>query len=64
MEKIHDTKTGRFCSPNSKPLAKAIGVRLPIDMDAVVREVAGDDLSNWIRVAIAEKLERDQQLSA
>lgn len=30
-------------------------------MDALVREVAGEDLSNWIRNAIAEKLEREQR---
>lgn len=38
-----------------------MGVRLPIDMDATVRELAGDDLAAWIRCAIAEKLEREQQ---
>ena len=43
-----------------------MGVRLPIDMDATVRELAGDDLADWIRCAIAEKLERElkQDMSA
>lgn len=52
----------RFKQVSNVPMSKkAIGVRLPIDMDVVVRELAGDDLSNWIRQAIAEKLEREQQ---
>ena len=38
-----------------------MGVRLPVDMDATVRELAGDDLAAWIRCAIAEKLEREQK---
>ncbi|MBA2749820.1 MAG: hypothetical protein H0U45_14100 [Tatlockia sp.] len=40
---------------------KIIGVRLSPEMDFTVRSVAGDDLANWIRCAIAEKLEREQQ---
>lgn len=32
-----------------------------MDVDTVVREVAGNDLSNWIREAIAEKLEREKK---
>lgn len=35
--------------------------RLPVSIDTTVRELAGDELSNWIREAIAEKLEREQQ---
>lgn len=37
-----------------------MGVRLPMDIDTVVREVAGNNLSNWVREAIAEKLEREK----
>ncbi len=52
----------RFKQAGKVPLAKkAIGVRLPIDIDATVREVAGEDLSEWIREAIAEKLARELQ---
>lgn len=43
--------------------AKIVGARLPLDMDQAVRQIAGDDLSNWIREAIAEKLERDSYKS-
>lgn len=35
-----------------------------MDVDTAVRELAGDELSDWIREAIAEKLEREQQVSA
>lgn len=38
---------------------KIIGARLPILMDAKVRELAGLNLSSWVRDAIAEKLERE-----
>jgi len=58
----HNESTGKFCSPNLEPLArKVIGVRLPVSIDTRVREVAGEQLSLWIREAIREKLEREQQ---
>lgn len=40
---------------------KAVMARLPISMDEAVRKIAGDDLSDWLREAVAEKLEREQQ---
>ncbi len=43
---------------------KIIGVRLSPEMDALVRSVAGQELSEWVRCAIAEKLERDLSQSA
>ncbi len=56
------TGKGYFKLKGAEPLAKkAVMARLPISMDAAVREIAGDDLSDWIRQAIAEKLEREQQ---
>lgn len=56
----HNKETGKFCSPNPEPLAKkVIGVRLPKSMDAVVREIAGDELSEWIREAIASRLRNE-----
>ena len=59
------TGRGYFPVAGAEPVAKKmIGLRLPASMDAVVREVAGDDLTSWIREAIAEKLEREQQMSA
>jgi hypothetical protein len=65
MVRVRDKKTGKFCVPWPEPISKRqIGVRLPESMDSAVRELAGDDLSNWVRQAIAEKLEREQQMSA
>lgn len=38
---------------------KIVGIRLSPSMEAQVRQIAGDDLSRWIRQAIAEKLARE-----
>ena len=65
MKQLHHDENGKFCSPNSKPLAKkVIGVRLPVDVDEAVRKLAGNELSNWVRQAVIEKYEREQQISA
>ncbi len=62
MRKQPFDKRGKFGSPYPEPLAKKIiGVRLPVSMDAAVRELAGDDLSEWIREAIAARLEQEKQ---
>ncbi len=56
------TGKGHFQVKGSEPLAKKpVMARLPVSIDTTVRELAGDELSNWIREAIAEKLEREQQ---
>lgn len=58
----HNEKTGKFCSPNPEPLAKkVVSARLPVSIDRAVRELAGEELSQWIREAIAEKLARESQ---
>lgn len=65
MKKQPFDKRGKFSSPYPEPLAKKIiGVRLPVSMDAAVRELAGDDLSEWIREAIAARLEQERQASS
>lgn len=44
------------------PLAKsALSARLPVHVDKAVRELAGDDISGWLRQAVEEKLERECQ---
>ncbi len=59
------TGKGYFKIQGQEPVAKKpVTVKLPVSMDEEVRRLAGDDLSNWIREAIAEKLEREQQMSA
>lgn len=60
MKKLHFDKQGNFASPNPVPLArKVIAVRLPVDIDPVVRRLAGEDLSSWVRDAIVEKVARE-----
>ncbi len=55
----------RFKLSNDGELAeKAISVRLPLEVDAQVRAMQGQQRSEWLRSAIAEKLERDLQQSA
>jgi len=56
------TGKGYFKTAGAEPLSKhALGVRLPESMEFQVRQLAGDDLSQWLREAIAEKLEREKQ---
>lgn len=60
MKQPRNDKTGKFRSLNPEPLGKKIvGIRLSPSMEAEVRQIAGDDLSQWIRQAIAEKLARE-----
>lgn len=60
MSKVRADYLTRYKQVGTEPMAKkVIGVRLPVSMDASVRELAGDDLSQWIREAIAEKLARE-----
>lgn len=60
--KPHDFKVKGERPLGKKPLA----VRVPEDMDIALRQVAGNDVSAWVREAIAEKLAREtcQQESA
>ncbi len=65
MSNPNPNRATRFAQVGKEPLAKkAVTARLPVSIDKTVRELAGDDLSNWIREAIREKLEREQQISA
>lgn len=55
------TGRGSFQRQGIEPLAKKpVMARLPVSIDTTVRELAGDNLSDWLRSAIAEKLEREQ----
>ncbi len=65
MARVRDERTGKFCLVASEPISKKqIGVRLPVSMEEKLRQIAGKDMSAWVREAIAEKLEREQQASA
>lgn len=55
------TGGGYFKTAGAEPLSEnAMAVRLPVSMDSQVRQLAGDHLSEWLRQAIAEKLEREK----
>lgn len=55
------TGKGYFKISGSEPLAKnVLAVRLPESMDAQVRELAGDDISGWLREAIAARLAQEK----
>jgi len=61
---MRGNRTGKGCYQvqGTEPVAKlALAVKLPISMDAAVRERAQGNLSAWLKEAIAEKLEREQQ---
>ena len=56
------TGKGYFKIAGPEPLSRnVLAVRLPESLDAKVREIARDDISGWLRQAIAEKLEREMQ---
>ena len=61
MKKTRNTTgKGYFTVVGKEPLSKKIlAVRLPESLDAQARQVAGDNLSGWLREDIAEKLERE-----
>lgn len=46
--------------PDTELAKKAIGVKLPIDIDAYVRSLP--DISGFVRESILEKLERESKL--
>jgi hypothetical protein len=51
---------GRFVSQNPEPLAeKAISVRLPVSIDAVIRALPSAERSQWLRRVLREAAERE-----
>lgn len=62
MSNPNPNQKTRFKQIGKEPLdKKSIGLRLPVGVEATVRELSGGQLSEWIREAIAEKLEREQK---
>ena len=60
MKKLHFDEQGNFKSPNPVRLSKKVrGVRLPVDLEPVIIELAGEDISAWLRQAAIEKADRD-----
>ena len=59
------TGKGYFAVRGDEPLAKrAIAVRLPESIDIKLRETVGNDLSDWLRQTIIEKLESETSQTA
>jgi len=57
---LHFDDQGNFKSPNPVRLSKKVrGVRLPVDLEPIIIELAGDDMSEWLRQAAIEKADRE-----
>ncbi len=51
---------GRFMSPNPEPLAdKALSVRLPVSIDALIRALPSDQRADWLRRILGEAAKRE-----
>ncbi len=51
---------GRFISLNPEPLAdKALSVRLPVSIDAIIRSLPGDQRADWLRRVLCEAAQRE-----
>lgn len=51
----------KFKPDGEKALSrKVVGTKVPVELESLLREKHGKNLSTWIRSAIAEKLEREQ----
>jgi hypothetical protein len=44
---------------HDRPLGKVIGVRFPIDVEAVLAVMSSADRSDYVRDAVEEKMKRD-----
>ncbi len=51
---------GRFISQNPEPLAdKALSVRLPVSIDAVIRQMPSEQRAAWLRSVLSEAVKRE-----
>lgn len=51
---------GRFISQNPEPLAdKALSVRLPVSIDAVIRKLPSEQRAAWLRRVLCEAAQRE-----
>lgn len=61
MSNLNPNKETRFKQAGSQKLSsRTIALRLVESIETELRSTHGDNLSAWIRSAIAEKLEREQ----
>ncbi len=51
---------GRFISQNPEPLAeKALSVRLPVSIDAIIRKLPSEERAAWLRRVLSEAAQRE-----
>jgi hypothetical protein len=51
---------GRFISQNPEPLAeKALSVRLPVSVDAIIRKLPSEKRAAWLRRVLSEAALRE-----
>ncbi|MBD2309552.1 hypothetical protein H6G17_29365 [Chroococcidiopsis sp. FACHB-1243] len=55
---------GRFTTDAEEASLENFSFRVPASLKKEVKRVAGKRTAEWLRQAIAEKLEREQQASA
>jgi len=55
---------GRFATDVEEARLENFSFRVPASLKNKVKQVAGKRTAEWLREAIAEKLEREQQMSA
>ncbi len=60
MERQRNPQSGKFYS-ESKPNRFKLTLRIPDDMALELKDLAGQDVAQWVREAIAQKLEREKQ---
>lgn len=55
---------GRFVTDNPEPANSKLTVRVTQSLRDEIEELAGDKVAEWVRLAIIEKLNREQLESA
>ncbi len=51
---------GKFSSQYREPRGKPLALRLPESLDKELRELAGDNLKQWVEDAIALKIKQEK----
>lgn len=61
LDKEERDSIGRFLAAGNEPIVHRVSFKLPASLRAELDKAAGSKLSAWLREAVAEKLEREQQ---
>lgn len=54
---------GRFLAASDEPIVHRVSFKLPKSIEIELKKAAGDYVSAWLRQAVIEKLDRDQNLT-